>query len=255
MGLFENCNNYFCNLIKGLSEDPQTKYHFQESLKLITNWVIKKASDFLVSIPGILLNLFVMFFTLFYFLKDGPIFLRKVSNYLSMQKKKYAEIVKRLKEVTHAIIYGNMLVALIQGVLGAIGFLVFGISSPLFWGMAMAFLALIPYLGTGLIWGPAALIIFLDGIFQNSNLLVYKGVGLFFYGLIIVGGIDNLIKPRLIGAKAKVHPALIMIGILGGIFLMGPIGIVAGPLILSLTAIIIEIYLADRKLSKQKNNL
>ena len=134
-----------------------------------------------------------------------------------------------------------------QGALGAIGFLIFGISSPLFWGMMMAFLALIPYLGTGFIWGPAAIIIFLEGVFQDSNILMYKGVALFLYGLFIVGGLDNLIRPKFIGAKAKIHPALIMIGIFGGIFLVGPIGVIIGPLVLSLTAIFIEEYLSSRK--------
>lgn len=250
IGLFNKCDNYFCNLIKDLSEDPQVKYQFQESLKSITNWVIKKGSELLVSIPRILLNLFVMFFTLFYFLRDGALFIKNVSSYLSVQKKRYARIIGRLKEIVHAIIYGYVLVALMQGALGAIGFFILGISSPLFWGVVMAFLALIPYLGTGLIWGPAAVIIFLEGIFQDSNLLIYKGIGLFLYGFIVIGGLDNLIRPKIIGVKAKVHPALIMIGIFGGIFLIGPIGVIAGPLILSLTAIIIETYLVNKKVSK-----
>jgi len=249
VGLFEDCGNSICNLIESLSENPQVKYRFQESLRIITNWIIKKGSDFLISIPQILLNLFVMFFTLFYFLRDGAAFAKKMSVYLSMKKKRYAVMIGRLKEIIHAIIYGYVLIALMQGALGALGFYIFGVSSPLFWGMVMAFLALIPYLGTGFVWVPAALIIFLDGVFQNSNVLIYKGIGLFFYGLIIVGSLDNLIRPKIIGDKAKIHPALIMLGIFGGIFLMGPIGVVAGPLILSLTAIVIETYLAHRKIS------
>jgi predicted PurR-regulated permease PerM len=247
IGLFKQCNNYFCNMLKDLSENPQIRYHFEASLKLITNSIIKKGSDILVSIPKVLLNLFIMFFTLFYFLKDGAVFVKKIGSYLSMQKKKYAIVMGRLEEIVHAIVYGYASISLIQGGLGALGFFIFGVSSPLFWGMLMAFLSLVPYLGTGLVWGPAAIIMFLDGIFQDSNILMYKGIGLFFYGLIFVGGIDNLIRPKIIGAKAKIHPALIMIGIFGGIFLMGPIGVIAGPLILSLTAMIIETYLASRK--------
>jgi len=245
-GLFEGCDNYFCNLIGELSENPEVKYQFQESLKLVTNWVIKKGSDILVSIPNILLSLFVMFFTLFYFLRDGDIFVRKIGGFLSVHKKKYTEIMGRFKIVVHAIVYGYLIIALIQGALGAIGFFLFGVSSPLFWGMVMAFLALIPYLGTGLVWGPAAAIIFLEGAFQNSNILMYKGIALFFYGLLVVGGLDNLIRPKIIGAKAKVHPTLIMIGIFGGVFLIGPVGVIAGPLVLSLTAIIIEAYLGNK---------
>lgn len=246
-GLFEECSGYFCNLIKNIGENPQVQYQFQEILKTVTNTVIKKGSDILVSIPQLLLNLFIMFFVLFYFLKEGEVFVKKISNYLSMQKKKYGKIISRLKEIIKAIIYGYLLIALMQGALGALGFFLFGISSPLFWGMIMAFLALIPYLGTGIIWGPAAIFLFLDGIFQNSNILIYKGIGLFLYGLIIVGSLDNFLKPKIISDKAKIHPAIIMLGIFGGIFLLGPIGVIAGPLVLSLTAIVIEEYLSTKK--------
>lgn len=247
VGLFSNCENTFCNWISELSEKPEVKYYFQEGLKGLTNWIIKKGSDFLTSIPNFLLNLFILFFALFYFLKDGAIFSRKVSLYLSMQKRRYGEVIGRLKEITHGIIYGYLLVALIQGALGAIGFFIFGVSSPLFWGIVMAFLALIPYLGTGIIWGPAALILFLDGIFRDSSWLMYKGIGLAIYGLIVISGVDNLIRPKLIGDKAKIHPAIVLVGILGGILLIGPAGVIIGPLVLSLTVIIVQLYLGNKK--------
>lgn len=247
VGLFEDCTNSFCNLVKELSKEPQVGYHFQEILKSATNWVIKKGSEFLVSIPSLLLNLFVVFFSLFYFLREGGVFVRKAGLYLSMKEKRYKEIMERLKEIVHAIIYGYVLVALMQGILGAIGFFLFGISSPLFWGVIMFFLALIPYLGTGIVWIPAAAIIFLNGIFQNSDILIYKGIGLFIYGVIIVGGLDNLIRPKIVGRKARIHPALILVGVLGGIFLMGPIGMIAGPLILGLTIMVIEEHLNKKR--------
>lgn len=247
VGLFSDCSNTFCSQLKELSENPEVKYYFQEGLKGLTNWVIRKGSDLLIGIPTILLNLFVVFFTLFYFLKDGKRFFRKVSSYLSMQKKRYMRIVGRLEEITYALVFGYILIALVQGALGAIGFFIFGVSSPLFWGVVMAFLALMPYLGTGLVWGPAGVIIVLEGIFQDSNFLIYKGIGLLAYGLLVISSIDNLIKPKLIGDRAKVHPSLILIGILGGIFLLGPIGVIAGPLILSLTAIVVEEYLPNKE--------
>jgi len=250
IGIFESCTNSFCNSIKELSKDPTVSFYFQEGLKGATNWVIKKSSDFLISLPNILLNLFIVFFTLFYFLKDGGIFVQKISGYLSMQKTKYQQVVKRMKEVVYAVVYGYLFVALIQGALGAIGFLLFGVSSPLFWGIVMAFLALIPYLGTGIIWGPAALYLILDGVFQDSNWLIYKGIGLLIYGFLIVSSMDNFIKPKIIGTKAKVHPALILLGIFGGIIVLGPIGILAGPLVLSLTSILFEEYLSKRTANK-----
>ena len=107
----------------------------------------------------------------------------------------------------------------------------------------MAFLALIPYIGTGVIWVPAALFIFLDGVFQNSTPLILKGVGLFLYCLVFVASSDNILRPKLIGDKAKVHPVIILVGILGGMALFGVIGVLVGPLILSLTSVLVESYL------------
>lgn len=240
--LLKGCDNYFCNKIKEVWEKPETKYFLQEGLKAVTNWVIKKGTDFLASIPKFLMSLFIMLFTLFYFLKEGEELVRKAGDYLSMEKKQYAELIGRLKEIVKAIVYGYLLVALIQGALGAIGFVIFGVPSPLFWGIMMGFLALIPYIGTGLIWGPAALLIFLDGVFNNSNWLIYKGIGLFLYGLILVSSIDNLIKPKIIGEKAKIHSGVIMVGILGGIFLIGPLGVIVGPLVLSMTIVLFNVY-------------
>ena len=110
----------------------------------------------------------------------------------------------------------------------------------------MAFFALIPAVGTGIIWVPASLFIFLDGIFQNSTLLILKGIGLFTYSFIFVSSIDNVLRPKIISEKTKVHTAIIMIGIFGGILLLGPLGVVLGPLILSLTIEAIKMYLGEK---------
>ncbi len=246
VGFFSSCNNSFCEMIDSLGNNVEIQYRVQQITKSLTNWIIGRGSDFLVSIPIIIINLFIMTFTLYYFLKDGDVFVRKLSNYLSMKEKGYSLIVNRLKEIVQGVVFGYLLIALIQGLLGALGFFIFGISSPLFWGLAMAFLALIPYLGTGIIWVPAALILFLEGYFQGSNALMFKGIGLFIYSLIFVATLDNLIRPVFIGGKAKIHPAVIMVGIFGGIFFFGPLGIIIGPLVLSLTTVIIDSFLPEK---------
>ena len=240
-GLFTNCENSFCQSVKEFGQDPTLRYQIQDSLKSITNWVIQRGSNFLISIPRFMLNLFVVFFTMFYFLKGGDKMLMNFEVFF--RKKKYAIIVKRLREIIHGVVYGYLLIAFIQGAVGGLGFFLFGISSPLFWGVVMGFMALIPLLGTGLIWVPAALFILLDGMFQDSSLLIFKGIGLFLYGLILISGIDNILRPKLMSQKANVHPVVILLGIIGGIFTFGPFGVIIGPLILSLTVVFMEIYL------------
>lgn len=245
-GLFTNCHLSICEFFKSLGQDPEINYHIQNTAKSLTNWIVQKGSNFLVSIPRFIINLFVMFFTLFYFLKDGKLFLRKVTSYLNIHKNYYSRIMRRLKEIVHGITYGYLVIALIQGVTGALGFFIFGISSPVFWGLFMAFLALIPLVGAGLIWMPAAAILFINGILQNSSWLIVKGVLLFVYGMLFISSIDTFLKPKLMGHKAKIHPLITFLGIMGGLFVFGVLGVVIGPLLLSFTTVIIDTYLAKK---------
>ena len=184
-----------------------------------------------------------MFFSLFYFLKEGKQLLNKVEQYLNMKKRRYTRALKRLKEITHGITYGYLVIAIVQGTLGGIGFYIFGVSSPIFWGILMAFISLVPYLGAGLVWGPASLILFVDGLLQDSNSLMVKGVLLFAYSAFFVSTLDNFIRPKFMGDKAKIHPMVVMLGIFGGLFFFGALGVIIGPLLLSFTIELIEMYL------------
>jgi predicted PurR-regulated permease PerM len=240
VGLFTNCTNTFCLSLKEFGKNPEVYFQVQEMMKSLTTWIVNKGSHFLISLPRLIISLFVVFFTMFYFLKDGEKLVSRVSGYLSMHEGKYAHILRRLKEIVHGIIYGYLLVALLQGLLGGLGFFMFGISSPLFWGLVMSFTALFPYLGTGIVWVPASIFLFLDGLFQNSQGIMLRGIGLFIYSFVVVGGIDNLLRPKLMGEKAKVHPAIMMIGVIGGVFTLGALGVLIGPLVLALTSVIVD---------------
>jgi predicted PurR-regulated permease PerM len=244
VGLFVGCENSLCSALGDFGNDPTIQFQLQEGIKSITNWIVQKGSNILVSLPQIALNLFVLLFTMFYFLKDGKSLVQGLSQFLNIEEeKKYLQIMKRLREIFHGVVYGYLVVALMQGALGALGFFIFGVSSPLFWGLVMALLALIPFLGTGFVWVPATLIFLFDGLFTNSPNLLLRGIGLFFYGLIFVSSLDNIVRPKLIGQKAKIHPAIIMLGIFGGLLLFGPLGVIVGPLVLSLAVVFTDIYL------------
>ena len=246
VGLFNNCTTDLCKAISDFSQNEWFSSQLKEITRLTTNSVIGKGSAFLVNLPRLAVNLFVVFFTLFYFLKDGENLLKRLHNYLQLQQKNYIHLLERLKEIVHGIVYGFLLIALIQGIFGALGFFIFGIPSPLFWGVIMAFFALIPAIGTGIIWVPASLILILDGVFQDSTSLILKGVGLLIYSFIFVGSVDNLLRPKIIGDKAKVHVAIVMLGIFGGILLIGPLGVIVGPLLLSLTVEVMKVYLLGK---------
>jgi predicted PurR-regulated permease PerM len=242
VGLFQNCSNSFCESVGNFVQNSEFQYQIQEISRAATDWIINRGSNLLVSVPRIVLNLFVMFFTLFYFLKDGSRLIVKLSKYLTLPHGKYTIILSRLKEILHGVTYGYLLVGLIQGTLGAVGFYIFGISSPIFWGLIMAVLSLVPFVGAGAIWLPAMLIMLLDGIFSGSNWIIAKSILLFLYGLFIISGLDNVLRPKLMGNKAKIHPAIVMLGIFGGAVVFGPFGVIVGPLILSLAVVIFDVY-------------
>jgi len=245
-GIFSGCNLSFCQKLGKIVQTPTVTNQISNITESLTSKILEVGSQVLLSIPKLLLSVFVMFFALYYFLKNGKELVDRLNHYLHLQKKEYSFILLRLTQIIHGIIYGCFMIALIQGALGALGFFIFGIPSPIFWGLMMAILALIPILGTGFVWVPASLILILDGLSQNSNSLILKGVGLFLYGLLIVSTIDNILKPKLVGEKAKVHPLVILIGVFGGLILFGAIGIIIGPLILSMTQVLLETYLAKK---------
>ncbi len=246
VGLFNNCATDLCQAITDISRSDVVSYQLKEITKNATEWVIGKGSSFLINLPRLFVNLFTVFFTLFFFLKDGENLLNKLHHYFQIRQKNYALILGRLREIIHGVVYGYLIVALIQGVFGALGFFLFGIPSPFFWGVVISFFALIPAIGTGVIWVPASLFLLLDGIFQGSDAGILKGIGLFVYCFIFVGSVDNILRPKLMGDKAKVHTAIIMLGIFGGILFLGPLGVIIGPLVLSLTAEVMWIYLAKK---------
>jgi predicted PurR-regulated permease PerM len=191
-----------------------------------------------------------MLFSMFYLFKDeGHMFvnLRKILPLKDVYKK---HLFERFGKVISAIIHGYIVVAIIQGIVGGIGFLIFGVSSPLIWGIVMAFAALVPFIGTGVIWLPPALIKLVNGIANNNTGQIIGGILFILYGIIIISSLDNILRPKIIGNKAKVHPVLILVGVLGGLYMLGFIGIIVGPMILALFSTFIQAYEKDKNGSK-----
>jgi len=125
---------------------------------------------------------------------------------------------------------------------GTLGLYIFGIKSPLVWGIIMVIACMIPFVGAPVVWFPLGVFKVIIGLNSGNNYETIMGIGLLAYGFIIVSSIDNLIRPKIIGDRARIHPTIILLGILGGLAIFGFIGIVVGPLILSLFLTFAEIY-------------
>ncbi len=242
--ILQDCDNYLCNFVKDWSTDVRVRYYFQEALQTSTSYVLDGISKLVLGIPKLVINLFISVFVIFYLLKDGDVFLKKLKQIFKLHEKEHKTITTRLDGVMHAVVYGNIIVALIQGAIGGLSFWFFGVSSPLLWGIIMAILSFAPYVGTAMIWIPASLFFVLDGVSNNETVLIWKGLGIALVNLIAGGVADNILKPKIIGRRSSVHPALILIGIFGGISLFGIAGFIIGPVILALTATLIDLYIS-----------
>jgi len=145
-----------------------------------------------------------------------------------MGEKNKKHLFARFQRVITSLIYGILVVGIIQGIFGAIGFYIFKIPTPIFWGIIMAVLSILPAVGTWLVWVPAILL----NIFGGN---ILNGIGLLIYGGLVIIYFEGFLKPKLVGTRADIHPLVVLLGVFGGIALFGLVGIMIGPLILGLT--------------------
>jgi len=178
---------------------------------------------------------FLMTVALFFLFRDGEQLMEKIKTLLPFSTTERENILKRIVDMIHATIYGGIVVALVQGGLGGLGFLIVGLPAPLFWGTVMAFFSFVPIVGTALVWFPAVVILFAQGTYL-------KGVILLAWGMIIVSLSDNFLRPILIGGRTQVHTLLLFFGILGGLRVFGFLGLIAGPLVITICLALIDIY-------------
>ena len=209
----------------------------------LTKGFTKIITEFIKSIPFRLLEVFIIIFILFYLFRDGERLLNSFKENLPIKKVYKDELFAESEKVTKAVIYGTLVAAVCQGIVGAIGFYIFGIDNYLIWGLVMTILALFPFVGPAFVWMPTSIFFLLTD--QTT-----KGILLFIYGSLFISSIDNIIKASIISKKARVHQVIILLGLVGGIGTFGIAGIVMGPLILSLLIVFIRIYLRERKLTK-----
>ncbi|MBW2977091.1 AI-2E family transporter [Candidatus Woesearchaeota archaeon] len=230
------------NFLADKANDPQVRYYIDTTIRGATTRITNSISGILFSIPVFFLEVFIVIFVMFFLFRDGEILVEKIERILPLKAAYRRHVFKRVNEMSYAVIYGSILVAIIQGALGGLGFLIFGLPSPLLWGIIMIFASLLPYLGSSIVWFPAALMLIFNGYINLETNLIIKGVLLIIYGVFIIGLADNLLKPKIIGDKGGLHPVLVLLGVVGGLSFFGFIGIIIGPIILAMLVTFIKIY-------------
>ena len=183
----------------------------------------------------ILIGIGLMVFLLYYFLKDGDDFLEWLHQTVPLSDDVQCRIYDRSDSIMKAVLVGHIFVALIQGILAGIGLIVTGIPNAMVWTVVMVVLSLLPLVGSFLVWGPAAVYLFVEG---QALLAVFLAV----WGLVVVGVSDDYLRPIIVDRYAEVSPSVIIIGVLGGIYVFGVMGIFFGPIIIGLLRSTLDVF-------------
>ena len=172
-------------------------------------------------------HFFVLLYTMFFFFMGGPGMLRAILAYLPLTEADKQRMVGKFVSVTRATLKGTILIGAAQGLLGGLAFWAVGIDGAIFWGTVMTVLSIIPGVGGALVWVPAAIMLVATGE-------LWRGIALVLFCALVVGSVDNLLRPKLVGQDTKMHELLIFFSTLGGLMLFGAMGFILGPILAAL---------------------
>jgi len=214
----------------------------------LTTWASNFGASFAKGSVVQVLQIVLTFYLLFYCLRDRRAAGRLLKDWMPLTHAETRLIVGRVIDAVHAIIYGTVAVAAVQGALGGLMFWILGLPTPLLWGLVMGLLSIVPVLGSFVVWIPAAMFLALDGSWGKAAVLVV-------WGAVVVGGIDNILRPMFVGGRLRLHTVPAFISIVGGLVLFGASGFILGPLAVTVTILLLEIWRArDETVPPEKGN-
>jgi predicted PurR-regulated permease PerM len=213
----------------------ERQFDLPGTTKDFANWLTTTAGAFVKGSMVQAVGFCLTFYLLFFFLRDRRAALQALRSLSPLTDLEMDRLFGRAGDTIYATIYGTLAVSAVQGLLGGLMFWWLGLPAPLLWGVMMALLAVVPVLGAFVIWVPAALYLALEGSWGKALILAA-------WGGLIIGSIDNLLYPLLVGNRLKLHTVLAFVSIVGGLMLFGPAGLILGPLALTVTAELLETW-------------
>jgi predicted PurR-regulated permease PerM len=223
----------------GMTELGAVQERLSAGLAKGSRYLATQAVDIGQSTFDFLVGLFVMLYLLFFLLRDGDELAKRTRDAIPLRAEQKRALFTMFTVVIRATVKGNIVVALVQGALGALIFWILHIHAPLLWGVLMAFLSLLPALGAPLVWLPVAVYLLATGA-------VWQGAALLVFGALVIGLVDNLLRPILVGKETKMPDYLVLISTLGGIATFGVNGFVVGPVIAAMFMAVWHIASAPR---------
>lgn len=206
-----------------------------ERLKGMSGAIANRTFGFVGGVLVAVVEIFFVIFTMYYIFRDGDQLKLALHNVLPLDESQSHEIIERTGDVISASVYGVLVIAAIQGTLGGLAFWVLGLPSPLLWGVVMLFMSMIPMAGSFVVWVPAAIFLAVNGEWG-------KALALAVWGGLVIGTVDNFLRPKLVGEKTRLHELLIFFSVLGGLQIFGVLGLVLGPVIVAITLALLEVF-------------
>ena len=201
---------------------------------LLTSYA-SKIGDIIFNLPNLLLQLLVVFLILFYGLRDGEKAFKYFKGLSPMKRDTQAKFFQHFKDITNSVLIGQIVVGIIQGIVAGIGYFIFGVPNALLMTTLTMVIGVIPIIGPWLVWIPIDIYLFTVG-------RTGAGIGLFIYGLFLINWVDTIIRPMIVSRRTRINPAIILIGMIGGLYVFGLLGLIIGPLILAYVMLILELY-------------
>jgi len=227
----------------GLSELSALQDKLSARISETSQIVAKQAVNVGQSMFNVLISFAIMLYLLFFLLRDGAQLSERISRAIPLTEEHKKRLSGKFITVIRATIKGNIVVAITQGALGGAMFWLLGIQGALLWGAVMAVMSLVPVVGPGLVWLPVAVYFLIAGV-------TWKGVLLIMYGMLVIGLVDNVLRPILVGKDTKMPDYIVLISTIGGLVLIGPNGFVIGPVIAALFMAAWDLYTMEPELRK-----
>ena len=200
-----------------------------------TSGILGGLADFLLEVPTLLFNLVIIAFVFFFTLRDSEKLAGFVSALSPLNRIQEKELVKQFKDITNSVIFGQILIGLAQGIMAGIGFFIFGVPHALVLTLLAILFSIIPILGAFFVWIPAAVYLFLQGNVPFA--IIYL-----IYNIILVSNIDNLLRIYIVAKKTNLSQVIVLIGMVGGLFIFGILGLILGPLLLAYFITLLQAY-------------
>ncbi|MBU2616527.1 MAG: AI-2E family transporter [Nanoarchaeota archaeon] len=224
----------FPQLFVSESISKEIDYALYSFITKTVNYFSDSLTSFIINFPIILLKLTVVFFTLFFVLKDKDKLKEYIGSLLPFSKDVEKKLFAHTSGITSAILYGHLVVGILQGLIVGIGLFLFQVPNALLFTIISIFAGILPVVGVLIVWAPVVIYLFATGH-------LFSAWGMIFLG-IIASNVDNILRPLIVSRKVDISPSLVLISMIGGLFFFGILGLIIGPLVVSYLLIILELY-------------